>query len=93
MLYLLLILALQERIGGTQLLDCVFSAINRSTTGTSELDNCLVSLLEESSIFVADVDHRARPCLVDGARNEQDGKQCGRVGSECDDKLRLRHLG
>ena len=86
-----LILAVEEREVQTQLLDGLFRAIDRSSTGANELHNGILAFMEEGRILVVDGDHGSWSSLVDGSCNEKNRKQRGLVGPRGQSKL-TRHL-
>ena len=75
-----LILAVEEREIGTQLLDGLLSTIDRRATGTGELYNGLFALVQKSCILVVDRNHWGWACGVDGGSNEKHRKQLGLIG-------------
>lgn len=89
--YQLAILASEERETDAQFLDRLFSPIHRSATNSCKLDNGLVSFVQKRSIFVGDIDHRARPRLVDRSGDEKHWKDQGLIGPSGHCQLELGH--
>lgn len=90
MTHSLSILAGQEREVLSELLDDLGGTEHR-LAASHKLNNSLLTILEEGSVLVGDVDHRGRASLVDGGGDENHGQQSRLASAGGHVQIELRH--